>query len=304
MNQATMHSVSDLTQDSRARGLSDLNGIEAGRIVVPQWVDQNGLQDWLWHGFSTRAGGVSRAYLSEEKQAEAGELNLGFTSADLPANVRENRLRFIETVTGSRTTPLVTVRQVHSNVCAALRAPESGFPSDAIPEADGIITCQPGVLLAIQTADCIPVLVADSKKRVVAGFHAGWRGTVQRIVESGIARMRSEFGCEPEDLVAAIGPGIGICCYTVGVEVLGEFESNFSYASELFRRDEEGASRTSRAWRLDLTEANRHQLLDAGLSATSIATVGGCTACQPDLFYSHRASGGHAGRMMSVIGIR
>jgi copper oxidase (laccase) domain-containing protein len=121
---------------------------------------------------------------------------------------------------------------------------------------------------------------------------------VQRIVEKGIVRMHEEFGCEPEDLMAAIGPGIGACCYAVGDEVLRRFEANFAYAPELFMRDEEGALR------LDLTEANRRQLVDAGLAADSVATAGGCTACQPELFYSHRASGGHAGRMMSVIGIR
>jgi len=123
---------------------------------------------------------------------------------------------------------------------------------------------------------------------------------VQRIVESGIGQMREEFGCEPGDLVAAIGPGIGACCYTVGEEVLEQFTANFAYAAELFRRDKGGQG----ALGLDLTEANRRQLLDAGLRASSIATVGGCTACQPEIFYSHRASGGHAGRMMSVIGIR
>lgn len=293
-----MRSLSDAVTDSEANAVPAPGPTvaQAGRIAVPAWADEN----WLWHGFSTRAGGVSRAYLPQ-LSGDGGELNLGFTPADLPENVRENRLRFIQMVTGGWATPLVAVRQVHSSVCAVLRAPETGFPADAIPEADGIMTGQPGVLLAIQTADCIPVLVADRKRRVVAGFHAGWRGTVQRIVENGIALMREEFGCEPEDLVAAIGPGIGSCCYTVGEDVLRQFEANFAYAPELFVRDDKGVLA---ALRLDLTEANRRQLLDAGLAAASVATVGGCTACHPGLFYSHRASGGHAGRMMSVIGIR
>ncbi len=97
------------------------------------------------------------------------------------------------------------------------------------------MTDEPGLLLAIQTADCIPVLVADRKRRAVAAFHAGWRGTVKRIVEIGIGRMRLAFGSRPEDLVAAIGPGIGACCYAVGEEVLSEFESQFAYARALFR---------------------------------------------------------------------
>ena len=268
--------------------------------------------DWLWHGFSTRAGGVSRVYLPDGEGVEGGfgELNLGFTAADSAENVRENRLRFVAAVTGSRLTPLVAVRQVHSNRSVVLRAPFVGFKPDAIPEADGIITDQPGLLLAIQTADCVPVLVVDRVRRVVAGFHAGWRGTVERIVELGVATIRAEFGSEPGDLAAAIGPGIGPCCYTVGDEVLDRFTKNFSYASELFsqkavRPDElVDGSNVSVELRVDLIEANRRQLLAAGLDADSISVVGGCTGCHPELFYSHRTSGGHAGRMMSVVGIR
>ncbi len=101
----------------------------------------------------------------------------------------------------------------------------------------------PACLLGIQTADCIPVLVADRKRRAVAAFHAGWRGTVKRIVESGIGRMRLEFGSRPEDLVAAIGPGIGPCCYAVGEEVLSGFESQFAYARQLFREVYDSATR-------------------------------------------------------------
>jgi YfiH family protein len=272
--------------------------------------------DWLWHGFSTRAGGVSRVYLpgGEGVGDDTGELNLGFTAADPAENVRENRLRFVAAVTGSRSTPLVAVRQVHSNRSVVLRVPFVGFGPEAVPEADGIITDQPGVLLAIQTADCVPVLVVDRVRRVVTGFHAGWRGTVERIVEFGVETMRAEFGSEPGDLAAAIGPGIGLCCYTVGDEVLDRFTKNFSYASELFSQKAEesdeltGESNAGLGLRVDLRmnliEANRRQLLAAGLDADSISVVGRCTGCHPELFYSHRTSGGHAGRMMSVIGIR
>jgi hypothetical protein len=157
---------------------------------------------------------------------------------------------------------------------------------------------------------------------VVAAFHAGWRGTVKRIVQLGVGRMRLEFGSRPEDLIAAIGPGAGQCCYAVGEEVLSEFESQFSYARELIREvfDSDpvrtrypmlfltqrapGHSPIGPALHLDLIEANRRQLIDAGLSASSISVTGGCTNCHVALFFSHRASRGHAGRMMSVIGIR
>jgi YfiH family protein len=189
-------------------------------------------------------------------------------------------------------------------------------------KGDGLITDQPGVLLGVQTADCIPVLVADRKRRAVAAFHAGWRGTVKRIVEGGVGRMRLEFGSHPEDLIAAIGPGIGPCCYSVGEEVLSSFEAQFLYGRELFRdvystdavrtkypmlfltQRAPGHSPIGPGLHLNLIEANRRQLLDAGLKPRSIQVIGGCTNCHPELFFSHRASKGHAGRMMSVIGIR
>jgi copper oxidase (laccase) domain-containing protein len=145
---------------------------------------------------------------------------------------------------------------------------------------------------------------------------------VKRIVETGVGRMRLQFGSRPEDLIAAIGPGIGACCYAVGEEVLSSFESQFAYASGLFREVYDtdpvrtkypmlfltqrapGHSPIGPSLHLDLIEANRRQLLAAGLKPSAIHLVGGCTSCQPDLFFSHRASQGHAGRMLSVIGIR
>jgi YfiH family protein len=184
------------------------------------------------------------------------------------------------------------------------------------------MTNESGLLLGIQTADCIPVLVADRKRRVVAAFHAGWRGTVKRIVEAGVGRMRLEFGSRPEDLTAAIGPGVGACCYAVGDEVVSSFESQFAYGDELFHEVYDadpvrtkypmlfltqrapGHSNIGPSLHVDLVEANRRQLLAAGLKPASIHLTGGCTSCHRQLFFSHRASQGHAGRMMSVIGIR
>lgn len=162
------------------------------------------------------------------------------------------------------------------------------------------MTDHPGLLLGIQTADCIPVLVADRKRRAVAAFHAGWRGTVQRIVETGIGRMRLEFGSQPEDLIAAIGPGIGPCCYAVGEEVLSGFDSQFAYARELFcevydsdpvrmkypmlflTQRAPGHSPIGPSLHLNLIEANRRQLLAAGLKPRAIKIVAGCTNCQPE----------------------
>ncbi len=259
-------------------------------LRVPEWTQRF---PWLWHGFSTRAGGVSSVYGAAE--GRSGELNLGYTTEDDPERVCENRLRLVEWVSGSRATPLVVLRQIHSGTSVALRSEEPLWKEP--PQADGILSDRPGVLLAVQTADCIPVLVADPERRVVATFHAGWRGTVQRIVEEGIARMQAEYGCAPEQLVAAIGPGIGGCCYAVGEELRTRFTAQFLYADVLFRSSAEGELF------LELREANRRQLLDAGVRADQIEVAGGCTQCDAQRFFSYRGQMCRTGRMMSVIGI-
>jgi polyphenol oxidase len=272
---------------------------------------------WLWHGFSTRQGGMSRPYCPEDAP---GELNLGFTEADDRDHVVRNRILLAEAVSGDPTTPLITLRQIHSNLVRAVSADDAG--RNRPWKADGAFTNVPGILIGIQTADCIPVLVADKKRRVIAAFHAGWRGTVQRIVETGVGRMRLDYGSRPQDLVAAIGPGAGPCCYSVGEEVQSQFDSQFVYSRELFHevysadavhnkypmlfltQCAPGHSPIGPSLHLDLIEANRRQLLEAGLSPKSIQVTGGCTNCQTDLFFSHRASRGYAGRMMAVIGIK
>lgn len=258
-------------------------------LAVTSWQQQF---PWLWHGFSTRTGGASAVYSSHVRPCD---LNLGMTAEDDPVRVRENRQRLAEQASGSRTTPLLLIRQVHSGTSVILRRDQPLW-SEA-PQADGILTNQPGILLAVQTADCIPVLVADVEQRVVAAFHAGWRGTVQRIVEQGIAQMKTEFGSEPQHLVAAIGPGIGPCCYAVGNDLVAQFAEQFLYSDQLFRVSAGGALS------LDLVEANRWQLLTAGLAPEQIVALGGCTCCQPERFFSHRGQHGKTGRMMSVVGI-
>ncbi len=292
------------------------NGVQY--LSIPTWD-----LSWLWSGFSTRIGGVSRAYCGEEAPglpAVAGELNLGFTAEDDRANVLANRRLFAEAISGNAATPIVALKQFHANLVVDATRVDAARPTPR--RADGQITTEPGLLLAVQTADCIPVLVADRRQRIVAAFHAGWRGTVKRIVETGIGRLRLLYGSRPQDLIAAIGPGASACCYSVGEEVLSEFTSQFTYARELFHEvfDSDpikkkypmlfltqrapGHSPIGPSLHVDLVEANRRQLLDAGLSPRAIQVVPGCTQCQTDLFFSHRGSQGRAGRMMAVIGIR
>lgn len=277
---------------------------------------------WLVHGFSTRAGGVSRTY-------GRSDLNLGFTKDDSRAAVERNRAAFLTKLgafarargksakTSNTLWPLITVRQIHSDI---IRHVDS-VPDEPLP-GDGIITATPGLLLAIQTADCLPVIVVDTKRHAVGVFHAGWRGTVKRIVEKGVGEMTRYFGSRPRDLKAAIGPGIQGCCYEVGEEVRTKFESQFGYAASLFREVKEsdpvrekypllfltarapGHSDLPRKIFLDLVEANRQQLIAVGVPKKSIDASSFCTNCHPDLLFSYRAEKGKTGRMMGVAGIR
>jgi YfiH family protein len=266
---------------------------------------------WLVHGFSTRLGGFSRAYGGHA-------LNLGFTPDDSKAAVERNRAAFSrELAAGSDLRPLVTLRQVHSDTILFVET-----PSKSQLVGDGLITSTPGLLLGIQTADCLPIILVDPKHRAIGVFHAGWRGTVKRIVEKGVGEMRRHFGTRPGDLKAAIGPGIHGCCYPVGNEVREQFESQFAYAAKLFREVEEsdpvrdkypmlfltarppGHSELPKKIFLDLVEANRQQLLAVGVPARSIEASPLCTNCRTDLLFSYRAEKGKTGRMMAVAGIR
>jgi YfiH family protein len=262
-------------------------------------------------------GGLSRAY-------SKGDLNLGFTKDDSRAAVERNReafLRKLGAVTRSRKGqsqwPLVTLRQIHSDIIHHIE----GVPGETLA-GDGMISSTSGLLLAIQTADCLPVIVVDPKHHAVGVFHAGWRGTVKRIVEKGVGEMIRCFGSRPQDLKAAIGPGIHSCCYEVGEEVRTKFESQFGYADSLFREAKESDPvrekypllfLTARAPGhgelppkifLDLVEANRQQLLAAGVAKKNIDSSELCTNCHPELLFSYRAEKGKTGRMMAVAGIR
>src|ERR1700756_423261 len=254
--------------------------------------------DWLISGFSTRTGGKSSAYNFDRP---AGELNLGFTSSDSRENVIENRRLFLNSVTDDPAFSMVTLRQIHSSLIRRVRSKDAG--EEARWKGDGMMTDRPGLLLAIQTADCIPVLIADRKRRVVAAFHAGWRGTLKRIVENGGGSMWLEVGRKPKDLIAAIGPGVGQCCYAVGEEIRSEFLSQFAYAEDLFcdvydsdpvkekypllflTARAPGHSNIGPSLHLDLAEANRRQLLDAGLDPDTISVLNECTSCRVDRYF-------------------
>ena len=270
---------------------------------------------WLLHGFSTRNGGFSKVYGKRS-------LNLGFTAEDSAEAVEHNRRAFA-TAVGAKNVetrppfwPLIAGRQIHSDLIHLVDG-----KLKPIPAGDGLVTNTPGILLAVQTADCLPVILADKKRRAIGVFHAGWRGTLKRIVEKGVGEMQRHFGTRSTDLSAAIGPGIRGCCYQVGPEVKAKFESQFAYSNHLFRETKEtddihekypllfltsrapGHSQLPKQIFLDLARADRRQLLDAGVPSTNISDIGLCTSCRTDLFFSHRAENGITGRMMAAVGI-
>jgi len=261
---------------------------------------------WLVHAFSTAPGGISP--LANEKV-----LNLGFTDWDTRENVLENRRRF-QTAAGAKDLPLITLKQFHSDVIQLF----DGAPSDPC-RGDASITNRPNLLLAIQTADCVPILLVDPKKRAIAAIHAGWRGTLARIAAKTIGKMQMLFGSDPRHLLAAIGPSIGPCCYEVGTEVATQFLSQFADAPTYFDEFRTGDEPNPIQWLnmmppghqpppkgvlLGLRKANRSQLLAAGLRPQNIHTIDLCTACHPNLLFSYRKQGPASGRLMSVIALR
>jgi YfiH family protein len=194
-----------------------------------------------------------------------------------------SQLPWIDHGFGTRLAPLsqegmASLKQVHSAVALVAKQPGCAGKGDAL------LTNSPEVLLSVRTADCYPILLADTKNRAVAAVHAGWRGAADEIVAKTIAKMRTQFGTSPADIVAAIGPGIGKCCYEVGAEV-----------AQLFGVEGQG--------HIDLAAANRCQLLDTGVEEPHIDVVGGCTSCDAARFYSFRREKEQAGRMFSYIGL-
>lgn len=271
---------------------------------------------WLVHGFSTRPGGSSELDNGSGKTERV--LNLGFTDWDERNRVMDNRKKFT-TALDAPSMKMTTLKQIHSDLAHRV----DGLRCGEALKGDALLTRDPGILLAVQTADCIPILLADTRTRSVAAVHSGWRGTLGRIVEKTLGRMRMEFGTQPEDVIAALGPGIGGCCYEVGHEVAKEFAAQFHDAREWFDGpfDAIATGDNDPNWlpwltmappghapepgrvRLDLLAANRAILISAGVPSQNIFDCGLCTACRTDLFFSYRKER-MTGRLMAAIGIR
>lgn len=229
-----------------------------------------------------------------------------------------DRARFFERAAGEGFLGPVFVKQVHSDIVCPVEQPPK-----APATGDALITATPRLALAVKTADCLPIMLYDPGVPAAGVVHAGWRGAVQRIAEKAVSAMRARYGAEPARMRAVIGPGIRSCCYEVGEEVIEAFRSQFAYADDLLVRvrPENPADvqlprqmlvsgrpplrdlAPARA-HLDLEEANRRQLLYAGVMAQNIVTGAPCTACRNDLLYSYRREGAAAGRLYGAIALR
>ena len=230
-----------------------------GVLRLRQWMDI----PWLVHGFTTRRTGDFRELRSPE----------GVVSA-----------------LGAEGMTLRTARQVHSDKLILFSANPGPQPEVPRPEADGLLSRQPGYLLAVRTADCLPILFVDRAKRGVAAVHAGWRGTLKAIARRAVERMTAEFASQVSDIEVAIGPSIGPCCFEVGSEVASLFAEAFVHGND--------------PPHVDLIDGTRSQLSEAGVDPARISVANACTRCIEQDYFSHRRSGEESGRMLAFVGVR
>jgi len=237
-------------------------------------------------GFTTRHEGVSRTPYNS--------LNLGTTTNDQAHNVEGNR-SLLARAFGINHDALVTVRQVHGTDILVIDEPNEDFSHFLSVEGDAIITNQPGVMIGVCVADCVPILLLDNEKQVIAAVHAGWQGTSSKLVAKTVAGLKSVFESNPKKLQAIIGPCIGKCCYEVDEPVKQAFAQNCVPWDSCAEQTTEGK------WRLDLASANRELLLASGVPAAQIQVSDMCVCCHRELFFSYRRDDGETGRQMGFI---
>lgn len=255
-----------------------------GRMVwfAAEHLERRGVR----HGFTSRAGGASRGAFSS--------LNFSSREGDVPQRVLENWGR-LETAVKLPADGWALLSQVHG---ARVERVAAGRPSchhrRNHPEADALVTAEQGLVLGVLTADCLPVILAVPGGGTVAIAHAGWRGTLEGVVQQSLRELCAVAGALPGEVLAAIGPSIGRCCLQVGREVHEAFHERWGAAQT--RRILE----KSDPWRLDLQTANLLQLREAGVRSSNVATVQLCTCCRRDLFFSYRRDG-RTGRMLNFV---
>lgn len=225
--------------------------------------------------------------------------DIGFAEAVDPAVIRRNRMELAQVV-GIEVERWVIAHQIHSANVVVVGGEDAGRGAldreSRIPDADALVTDREGICLMVFSADCVPVLLFDSVKKVIAAVHAGWRGTAAQIVVRTVEKMRERYGSCPADIRAGIGPSIGKCCFEVEEGVAAVFRQLFPAAGSIV-----SAGKVSGKYQVDLWEANRLELLTAGLKAENIEVAGLCTVCHPEQFFSYRRDGSKAGRFGAGI---
>ncbi|ADL12388.1 peptidoglycan editing factor PgeF [Acetohalobium arabaticum] len=264
-----------------------------GKKVKYYTIEEFADTDLVTHAFSTRLGGISKG--------DFAELNLGFHTGDRTENVLKNRQRLCDELEIDYR-QLVAGEQVHSDNIEIVTEADRGKGAveyrDSIPETDALITNQRDVVLTSYYADCVPVIILDPVKEVAALAHGGWKGTVKKIGQKTVLKMKQEFGSEPEDILVGIGPSIGSCCYEVDDYVIKPLSQSVDYWEELVIKTGDNS------WKLDLWQANSRQLQDIGVLKENIIVSEICTACNTDKLYSYRAESGTTGRMASLIKLK
>lgn len=262
-------------------------------------VDRFSELSMIKHGISTRIGGVSSGYYES--------LNLGLMTEDSKENVKENYRRICEAI-GVDDHSLVRIFQTHNE---HIKVVDDSFKSHALEipdhmyDFDGLMTNVPGVTLVTTYADCVPLMFLDPIKKVIAMSHAGWRGTVKQIGVKTVRKMAEEYGSKPKDILVAIGPSIGPDHFEVGQEVYDSFDKAFNRdIMGKIAQESLNMGHLEHRYKINLWEANRLPLLEAGIDNNHITVIGLCTMCRQDLFFSHRASKGIRGSMVAMMALK
>ena len=246
------------------------------------------------HGFSTRIGGVSEGIFSS--------MNLSFSRGDDEASVRENFKRMAEAI-GVEPNSLIFAAQTHTTNVRKVTAGDKGkgilYPLD-YQDVDGLITNEHGICLTTFYADCVPLFFIDPVHKAIGLSHSGWRGTVGKMGQETLRRMKEEYGTDAKDVIAAVGPSICQDCYEVSEDVIDKFKEAFDekYWSELFYKKE------NNKFQLNLWKANEIILLEAGVHRENIAVTNVCTNCNSDVLFSHRATKGQRGSLAAFMALK
>ncbi len=260
------------------------------KYFIVEEFKETGLVDYL---FTTRIGGVSEKGFSE--------LNLGLHVDDEKENVIKNRKIAVDLV-NSKLKYMVAGEQVHDTKIKKATEKDLGKGAldykTSLAKTDGLMTDSSNILLSSYYADCTPVSFLDPSNKVVALAHAGWKGTLGEIAKKMVGKLKKVYNTDPNELLVAVGPAVGQCCYEVGVEVADLFKDKFAYANKIIEENKK------EKYLLDLKKANFMQLRDAGMKDENIIVNQLCTSCNQKLFFSYRREGSKTGRMASLIKLK